>query len=89
MLLTWGPHMVCDGVPIYILYLYDQMWLVGMVKLFMGVSSAEQDTAEQYSKTVKKKTRKLLPGTVNDSNCSYPSICRLLRHAQGEALVEF
>ena len=30
MLLTWGPHMVYHGDPIYILYLYDQMWLVGL-----------------------------------------------------------
>ena len=29
-LLTWGPHMVYHGDPIYILYLYDQMWLVGL-----------------------------------------------------------
>ena len=29
MLLTWGPHTVCHGDHIYILYLYDQMWLVG------------------------------------------------------------
>ena len=37
VLLTWGPHMVymgspygLHGVPIYILYLYDHMWLVGV-----------------------------------------------------------
>ena len=28
MLLTWGPHTVCHKDPIYISYLYDQMWLV-------------------------------------------------------------
>ena len=30
ILSTWGPHTVCHGDPIYILYLYDIMWLVGM-----------------------------------------------------------
>ena len=25
----WGPHMVYHHGAIYILYLYDQMWLVG------------------------------------------------------------
>ena len=27
VLLTWGPHMVYHGDPIYISYLYDQIWL--------------------------------------------------------------
>ena len=31
MLLTCGPHIVYHGDPIYILYLYDQMWLVGFI----------------------------------------------------------
>ena len=29
VLLTLGPHVVFHGDPIYILYLFDQMWLVG------------------------------------------------------------
>ena len=35
MLLTWGPHMVYHRDPIYILYLYDQMWLVGVLFYFL------------------------------------------------------
>ena len=31
MLLTWGPHNVSDLDPIYILYLCDQIWLVGAI----------------------------------------------------------
>ena len=31
MLLTLGPHTVYDGDPIYILHLYDPMWLVGYI----------------------------------------------------------
>ena len=27
--ICWGPHMVYHGLPIYISYSYDQMWLVG------------------------------------------------------------
>ena len=27
----WGPHTVCHADPIHILYLNDQMWLVGSV----------------------------------------------------------
>ena len=37
VLSMWGPHMVYMGspyglyaVPVYILYLYDQLWLVGL-----------------------------------------------------------
>ena len=31
VLLTWGPQYGLHGVHIYILYLYDQMWLVGFI----------------------------------------------------------
>ena len=30
VLSTWGPHMIYHGDPIYISYLYGQMWLVGL-----------------------------------------------------------
>ena len=32
VLLTWSPHMITHGVPIYIFYLYDQMWLVAEIR---------------------------------------------------------
>ena len=31
ILLTWGPHTVYHVVVTYNLYLYDQMWLVGIL----------------------------------------------------------
>ena len=33
MLLTWGPHMVYHEDPIYILHLYNHMWLVGISRV--------------------------------------------------------
>ena len=38
VLLTWCPHMVYQGDPIYITYLYDQMWLVGYINTTYVIS---------------------------------------------------
>ena len=39
MLLTWGPHMVYHGVLIYILHLYDPIWLVHMTKTIIKLNN--------------------------------------------------
>ena len=52
MLLTWCPHTINHGDSICILYLYYQTRWLGCLSI------AEHHTAEQYSKTGRRKPRK-------------------------------